>query len=82
MSSDALSNSPDTDNLRAYLARWAARLTLDPKEQQRLIEQTIAVALDDPDVLDAADVDVALERVMHRLISPDKSTRSAKRPAL
>lgn len=75
MSSDALGNSPDRDNLRAYLSRWAARLTRDPMEQQRLIEQTIAVALDDPDVLDAADVDGALERLMHRLISPDNSTR-------
>lgn len=74
MSSDTHSHAPDRDPLRAQLSRLAARLTLDPDEQRRLVDQTIGVVLDDPDFLDTADVDGALERVMQRLTSIDTST--------
>lgn len=80
MSSGAHSHSPDNNPLREQLLRWAVRLTLDPAEQRRLIDQTIAVALDDPDVLDAEDVNDALERVMQRLLSVDTSPRPVEAP--
>lgn len=75
MSSGSPGNLPAKDLLRAYLSKWVAQLTPDPDEQRRLVDQTVAVALDDPDVLDAEDVEDALKRVMHRLNLPDTSTR-------
>ncbi|NML76315.1 hypothetical protein HHL25_19460 [Rhizobium sp. S-51] len=71
MSSDATSDSPDKYFLMRHLSWWAARLTTDPDEQRQLIDQTIAVAIYDSEVLDAEDVDAALERVMQRLTSWD-----------
>lgn len=77
MFSGTHAHSHDNDILRASLSRWAARLTRDPIEQKRLIDQTVAVALDDPDVLDAQDVQEALKRVMERLTASAPITRAS-----
>lgn len=73
MLSDAPRHLPCNDLLRQHLAKWAARLTNDADEQRRLIDQTITVAIDDPNFLEAKDVDGALVSVMERLISSDLS---------
>ncbi len=79
MSSDVHNHSPDNDLLRAHLLKWSALLTLDPDKQRRLIDQTIAVASDDTDVLDAKML-MALKRVMQRLTSPETFTRLSALP--
>jgi hypothetical protein len=73
MSLNARTNSPDKDLLRTRLSKWAARHTLDSDEQQLLIERTIAVALDDANVLYAPDLVSAMKGLMDRLSAPETS---------
>ena len=67
----AQSLETDTQNLRQMLLKWAKHLASTDEGQRKLVEQTIALASNEPNVLPAEPIDRAMLSLMLKIVASD-----------
>lgn len=65
-------------SLRAVLQVWARKLVDSDQAVDRVVQRTINVICDDPDILDGAQVNEALFAVLRRYAFDEKDLRASR----